>query len=71
MVLCELSLDCGKTDVISLVKGLVPVVASVTLDNLIKEVGLLLVVTHVSGLVVVNEVTGEHEMLFRYILLAK
>lgn len=69
MVLCELS--CGETDVISLVKGFVPVVASVTLDNLIKEVGLLLVVTHVSGLVVVNEVTGEHEMLFRYILLAK
>lgn len=58
-------------DVISFVKAFVPVVDSVTVDNCIKDVGLLIVVTHVSGVVVVNEVTGEHEMLVGEFLLAK
>lgn len=58
MVYSELSPSCGIPDVISLVKCFVPVVDSVTVD-----VDSLVVVTHVSGLVVVNEVTGGHEMI--------
>lgn len=68
-VYSELSPSCGIPDVISLVKCFVPVVDSVTVDNLIKDVGSLLVATHVSGLVVVNEVTGGHEMFSEFLFL--
>lgn len=61
MVYSELSPSCGISDVISLVKCFVPVVDSVTVD-----VDSLVVVTHVSGLVVVNEVTGGHEMISEF-----
>lgn len=61
MVYSELSPSCGIPDVISLGKCFVPVVDSVTVD-----VDSLVVVTHVSGLVVVNEVTGGHEMISEF-----
>lgn len=64
MVYSELSPSCGIPDVISLVKCFVPVVDSVTVD-----VDSLVVVTHVSGLVVVNEVTGGHEMISEFFFL--